>query len=498
VGDERGASELERPIASVTVTADAELLPAVVSFVRRVAHRSGLRNKAAEHLDESVETVCRNVIEHAFGPDEEGKYDVLVLHRPGQIVIAVEDQGLPFDYARPRDGEGAALPEMLHRSFADEVRFINLGRGGNRVELVKHLPHADVRERLSEDEHLEAVRAAAAPVDTPVEIRMMRPEESFELSRCMYRCYGYSYLWDFVYYPERVRALQESGLMRSCVAVAQGNEFVGHLAVRLEHPGSSIGEAGQAVVDPRFRGHRLFERMMTFMAEHAKDRGLCGLYGEAIAVHPYSEKGFLHLGARETGFLLGYIPASVSFKEIDEDREGRRGSVALFYMRLNNEPERVIYLPHPYRDLIQRVVEHNGLLRTIGDEREDPAGLSRVSVEVHRDDNQAYLRVEEPGADLKDVVGARLRELCVHRVDCIYADLPLSHRATPRAGSWLQELGFFYSGVIPELRDGDVLRLEYLNNVEVDPADVLTASDFGRELLALIFRQKAISERQAT
>ncbi len=133
------------------------------------------------------------------------------------------------------------------------------------------------------------------------------------------------------------------------------------------------------------------------MAEQAKDWGLYGLYGEAIAVHPYSEKGFLHLGAKETGFLLGCLPASVSFKGIDEDREGRRGSAALFYMRIKEEPERVIYPPHPYRDLIQRVVAHDGLLRTVGDEREDPAGLSRVSVEVHRDDNQAFLRVEKPG-----------------------------------------------------------------------------------------------------
>ena len=377
--------EPERPVARVRVTTDAELLPAVVDFVRQVTHRLGLRNKAAEYLDESVEAVCRNVIEHAFAPDEEGQYDVLVFHRPGQVVVAVEDQGLPFDYARPQDSGDTALPEMLHRSFAEEVRFINLGRGGNRVELVKHLPHADVREQLSEDEHHQTVRAAPVPKDTPVEIRMMRPEESFELSRCVYRSFGYSYLWDFVYYPERMRALQQSGLMRSCVAVTRGNEFVGHLAVRLEHPDSSVGEAGQAVVDPRFRGHRLFERMMTFMAEHAEDWGLCGLYGEAIAVHPYSEKGFLHLGAKETGFLLGYVPASVSFKGIDDAREGRRGSVALFYMRINEEPERVVYPPDHYQDVIQRVVEHNGLLRTFGERQEDPTGLSQVSVEVHRD-----------------------------------------------------------------------------------------------------------------
>jgi len=70
------------------MTTDAELLPAVVYLVRQVTHRIGLSNKAAEHLDESVEALCGNVIEQAFGPDEEGQYDILVLHRPRQVVIA--------------------------------------------------------------------------------------------------------------------------------------------------------------------------------------------------------------------------------------------------------------------------------------------------------------------------------------------------------------------------------------------------------------------------
>ena len=170
--DESGMPE--RSVARVTVTTDAELLPVVVDFVRRVACRLGLRDRAAERLDLAVETVCRNVIEHAFEANEEGRYDVEVLRRPGRIVIAVEDRGLPFDYAPLRDTEDTTLPEMLHRSFADEMRFINLGRGGNRVELIKHLPHGDVREELPEEEHHRVVAAPAAPEDSPLEIRMMR------------------------------------------------------------------------------------------------------------------------------------------------------------------------------------------------------------------------------------------------------------------------------------------------------------------------------------
>ncbi len=479
----------EESVARVTVVADDEFLAPVIAFVRRTTVLLGLQDDAG-HLDHAVEAVCRNVIEHAFGPGEEGRYDVHVLRRPGQVVIAVEDQGLPSDYARLQEDGDTATSDMLHRSFADGVRFVNLGRRGNRVELVKRLPHADVRESLPEDEHHRIVRAPAAPDDVPLEIRMMRPEESPELSRCVYRSYGYSYDWDHVYYPDRIRELQEAKLMRSCVAVTPGGEFVGHLAVMVERPDSRVGEAGQAVVDPRFRGHHLFPKMKTFMAEKARDAGLYGLYSEATAVHPYSQSGNLQLGARETGFLLGYIPATVSYKEIGEEREGRRGSVALFYMRTNDEPERAVYPPDAYQEAVRRVVEHNGLRRTVegGSDSEVPTS-SRLSVDVRRDHNVAFLRVEVPGIDLEDVVRLRLRELCLHRVDCIYADLPLSHAATSRAGAGLGDLGFFFGGVIPEAHGwgGDVLRLQYLNEVEIQRADVRTASDFGRELLQTVF-----------
>jgi GNAT superfamily N-acetyltransferase len=283
--------------------------------------------------------------------------------------------------------------------------------------------------------------------------------------------------------------------MRSCIVVTPEGEFVGHLALTLESSNSPVAEAGQAVVDPRYRGHQLFEKMKTFLAERAKEWGMYGLYSEATAVHPYSQKGNLHLGAKETGYLLGYIPASVSYKEIGEDKEGRRGSVALFYMRVNTEPKRDAYPPVAYREGAQQVIEHNGLRRSIKNASDvELSNSSRVSVNVRQDHNLAFLRVEVPGADLEELIRSRLRELCVHRVDCIYLDLPLSHPATAQAGAGLRDLGYFFGGIIPEAHGGDiggdVLRLQYLNNIEVKPGDIHTASDFGGELLGLIFRQR--------
>jgi hypothetical protein len=87
-----------------------------------------------------------------------------------------------------------------------------------------------------------------------------------------------------------------------------------------------------------------------------------------------------------------------------------------------------------------------------------------------------------------------VRDLSLHRVDCIYVDLPLSHPATPIAAAGLNDLGVFFGGIIPEAHSGggDMLRLQYLNNVEIEAGDVSTASDFGEELLGLIFNQNTL------
>ena len=55
----------------------------------------------------------------------------------------------------------------------------------------------------------------------------------------------------------------------------------------------------------------------------AQERGLAGMFSEATAAHPYSQRANVELGAHETGFLLGWIPASVS-----NDAAAERGAAA--------------------------------------------------------------------------------------------------------------------------------------------------------------------------
>ena len=49
-----------------------------------------------------------------------------------------------------------------------------------------------------------------------------------------------------------------------------------------------------------------------------------------------------------------------------------------------------------------------------------------------------------------------------------------------------EKLGFFFAGILPESRMGDVLILQYLNNVEFDYDKMHILTDLAKELSAYI------------
>jgi anti-sigma regulatory factor (Ser/Thr protein kinase)/GNAT superfamily N-acetyltransferase len=473
-----------RLIAKITVPARDEVLSAILVFVRDAASRQGFSGEDLERLEVLVEEACRNVIVHAFEPGEEGTFDVVLTRAPNQLVISIRDKGLPFDMQAVGEGRQAGLGLRLMRAFADKVRFSNLGQEGKQVDLVKFVPSKHVTDYLSEEEKIR--REPRRPSEEPIELRFMRPDECVGLSQCVYRTYGYSYLSDFIYYPDRVREHLESGLMVSCVAVTPEGGIEGHLAMTLKRPGDRVAEVGQAVVAPEYRGRGLFTKMKAFLAEDARRRGLLGFYSEAATAHPFSQKGNLELGAHETGVLLAYAPATLEFKKITEDAQEDRPSAMLFYLRLNEGGERTVFPPLHHRSMLSRIYERSGLNRTLEERGARGDGLpqrSQIELLVLKDWGQGFIRIVEFGEDLHERVRFVLREMCRHGTACAFVDLPLANPASAPACAGLEALGFFFGGIVPEQDAGDILRLQYLNNVTVDPAKVCTASDFGRELL---------------
>ncbi len=329
--------------------------------------------------------------------------------------------------------------------------------------------------------------------DAPIDVRFLQPDEAAALTAAIERSYGRSYDAAWVYDADEIHRRLASGAMRSIVGVDVEGEIVGHLGLGRAPVSAPAGHAGQAVVDPRYRGHHLFTTLKRDLAGWCTDNGLLGMYSEATAAHPYSQAANLAVGAHETGFLLGYIPSKVSYTKIKEDAHGVRQSVALFWLETNRAPTREVHPPAWHREIVDAIYDHNDLDRRLVELTDVPVldGTTALTVTPHADHNEVTATVDRLGADAVAALAAVLAEQGEAGIDVVHVELSLEDPATAALPDDVHhELGVFFGGIVPEVHDGDVLRLQWLNGVEARRDDVSVASDFGGELLDYVFERK--------
>lgn len=319
-----------------------------------------------------------------------------------------------------------------------------------------------------------------------ITFRYLEPEEGGLLGDAIRVAYGETYDVRWVYDPAEVGARIAAGTYVSWIAESAAGELLCHEGMSLAAADDAVGHSGQAVTMPAARGQHLFTHTKRHLMDWARERGLAGMYSEATAAHPYSQRANLELGAHETGFLLGWIPASVG-NDAATDTRPRRQSAALFYTKLNDGHERAVYAPERHREIVGRTLELCELRGQLADPPPDADVPDRTDlhVEVDEDHNLALLTAHDPGADLEEAVAAERRHLFHTRnLDAIYLDLPLEKPATALLADRLERLGVSYAGIFPNPRTtGDVLRMQSLHRAQIEADDVAVASDHGHRLL---------------
>lgn len=325
-------------------------------------------------------------------------------------------------------------------------------------------------------------------------IRLLEADEGEVVGAAIRAAYGDTYDAPWVYDADEVARRLRAGLLVAAVAESPDGEVVCHAALSRRRADERVVEAGQAVTLPAARGHHLFTRVKAHLAGWAAEAGLYGLFSEATTVHPYSERANVELGAREAGFLLGWVPATVA-NDAAVGAGGGRHAAALFYLKTNDGHDRPLYAPDRHRAVVGRLVEACGLRGEVavagpGAAPADPSVLHVERVEGH---GLAVLTVEVPGADLSAAVTRERAALFDAGVDVVYVDLPLARPETEAAGGQLEDHGAAFAGIYPNGRvEGDVLRLQCLHEADdVHAAEITTASDHGRELLAYVLADLA-------
>ncbi len=328
-----------------------------------------------------------------------------------------------------------------------------------------------------------------------MQIRMLAPSESARLGEAVRAVYGETYPVQWTYDADEVARLIAAGLLISAIAETAEGDLLCHSGLVLNAPDDLVGHAGQALTLPAARGRHIFTTVKRYLVDWATTLGLIGMYSEATAAHPYSQQALLDLGGHETGFMLGFIPASVENNAACATGQGRT-SAALFFLRMRPGKERMLYAPTRHRDIVLETIDICGSRAHLAHvpTRVDLPAISRLSLERDTGDNVATLMVSQAGRDLTTRVDAERSNLFAEGVEALYVDLPLDRPESAHVSEALQELELSYSGIFPNNQAAaDVLRLQCLRNATAWSHDVAVASPHGAALLEYV-----IADMEAT
>ncbi|MGB5695172.1 MAG: GNAT family N-acetyltransferase [Polyangiales bacterium] len=298
--------------------------------------------------------------------------------------------------------------------------------------------------------------------DDEIVVRLVAPEEAPLLITLIRRCYGETYIDPSFYRETQVRELLESGRLQSIGAFTEGVRLVGHMGITLRAHGGITADAGMTLVDPAHRGHGIARRVAFALAERSIELGLVGVHDYPVTVHAATQRIGAGVGV-DTGLMLANMPGDVVFREMLTPSSGRRTSSLIRWLPFGPAPERSVFLPERYQREIELLYAKAHLLRTILAPRTSSADRES-GLTVAYDERRQTLRVAVTriGEDLGSRIEAERRRAAESGGLVAHVDLPLGDSGTPAATQTLCSLDFFFAGLLPEYRDGDVLRLQWL------------------------------------
>ncbi len=294
-----------------------------------------------------------------------------------------------------------------------------------------------------------------------VTIRRLFADDAVELRACFERCYGDSYVVGDFYDLERLRERITSGRLRSVVAESATGEIVGHMGLTLRHPDAQTVDAGNSIVDPRFRGRQIVVHLGLRLNALCADEGFLGYHHYPTTVHAIMQELSVADEGTETGVMLAYIPAGTEYRELEGEPHADRPAATVVWRPFAPCPARTVYAPTDYTEAIGMVYDRAGLEREFGAPAPD-VSAQEVIMETLHDSRRGLLRfdVRRPGRDLLRAIAAATSD---RSADVIHVDLPMDDPVTPAAADALREDRFLFCAVLPEYRSGDVLRLQRLS-----------------------------------
>jgi hypothetical protein len=406
-----------------------------------------------------------------------------------ELVIQLRDRGEPVS------GPPASLLTLVDLGLATAADG-RIDGTSNLSEIRVPLPSHG---RMLDDADLEVLTDDVALSDAPVTIRQLEVGDAAALTRCIYRCYGWSYPGTDLYFPDRIAASIESGKRVGEVAVDDQGEMAAHWGAVFVAEG--VVETGGTVTDPRFRRRGLVNQLGDRLLERLITMGVRGRMREPVLTHTATQHIALREGAHMIGLRLN-VTSPLQQVGITDGLMASRLSLTVMFSPLAPLEPSVLWIPHVYEPPVRHVLEPTDWpieLATVRGAARDCPERSVLGSSYDAVNHLGAIEVATVGDDLVDAIDDALTQLRHGGAEVVVVRLPANQPALATVGAGLGGLGLGFAALLPSYGLlGDTLELQWLRDPEIDTSEWHFATEQVEQLARQIVDQAGDLGDQAT
>ena len=461
-------------VADLRILADTALIPNILDFVCELASEYDLASEDSPRLRLALEEILASVFSYGYNNDRIHTVDVVVSVGEGTLRVSVMDKGLPYDYKTLLESRSADSANILtHMRNGPMMRY--LGKEGR--EQIVSFPIPPRTAGAPEG------REASEPVDfSAIEIHPMRPEEGIQVAQCLYDEFGYTYVNDIVYFPERFNEAVASGTMMSYTAVAPSGEVAGHLTLIKTPLLPGTAELAMGVVRKRYRKGSVMSRLTEAVMAAASDDSLTSIYAQPVGFHPYTQKTCIANGMSPCSVNFNYTGADLAMSYFSE----RRRQHVFMAVRMLADVRRTVYCPPDARDVADFVIGGCGLDRVHAHPREPATGSRTVlDTDIHGDSASASVFVRSAGEDAAAAMRRAHKSARDSRCEVAFIFINLQDPCAASAYDAARGLGYFPVGMFPGTSENDWLVMHNTFIGGIDYGSFVAEGPFA-ELLGIV------------
>ena len=422
-------------------------------FVMHYAAKAHVPTGSLEKLRVALNDILSMAITSNQSNDSGEKIVVQLNCSMGKFQIKIHNLGLPIF----PNIEWSSIPIDLAnrntflraRDNVERLTFTNLGRNGQIFTL--ELKSEAIQLPESETQALMTTNDCA----TDIEIRSLYPGEETGLSRLFFSVYGYDYINESVYFPEKIKEMIVSGKLVSTVAVNSQGKIVGHVGMLRWNNEPVVYEVALGAVEPTMNSLGIFSTLFTTTINKINEIPMQYAMCDLVTNHDYSQRLVMRNASYEMALFVGsqisrtqarLAKLGIGVEPVDTDRYSLLLAVT---PRVANPFGKEIVLPANIGELADFLLKPLGV-NWIPAPRFYPLPAEGKYTITRQDEQNAVLFCfDEPGRQALLKILDEWHYLLQSGFQYAGIDVPLNYPGLGQVYDLLAKHGFFVAGFVP-------------------------------------------------